>query len=194
MSKALQEIAKAMAYNPATGELIWARDVSARVRAGMAAGTVCKGGYRVVGLNRRYVKAHRLAFFIINGREPVGVIDHINGDKLDNRIENLRECSHSENGQNSRKQKNNSSGYAGVHWHKRRQLWVASIRHQRKGIHLGYFAEKEDAYAAYLAEKARLHVAAPKGCGLEASRPFDPARRRRKSKALLNPSKQEVEA
>lgn len=194
MSALLAEFAEAVIYSPISGEFRWARDVSSRVKCGAPAGTICKGGYRVIGLRRRYVKAHRLAFFMFHGREPNGLVDHINGNKLDNWAGNLRECNHAENGQNSKKPKNNSSGYVGVYWHKRRQKWVASIRHNYQGIHLGYFSEREDAYAAYLTEKARLHTAAPHGCGLETSRAFDPSTRLRKRTEMLTPKTEQVPA
>jgi hypothetical protein len=77
-------------------------------------------------------------------------VDHINGVTLDNRRENLRVCSHSQNMHNRRlRQKNNKSGYKGVHWLARTKRWVAEIRVNGKSRHLGYFTEKTDAARAY---------------------------------------------
>ena len=79
-----------------------------------------------------------------NGRE----LDHINGAKDDNRIENLRLITHSENSVNTRRKRNNTSGHAGVFWNKQINKWVASIRVHPKRINLGNFDTKEEAVAA----------------------------------------------
>lgn len=83
--------------------------------------------------------------------EPVKgmVIDHINGDKLDNRKENLRVCTISENTQNQRKRPYLSSKYLGVRWHKRDKVWIAKIAKDGKGIHLGTFRQEELAARMY---------------------------------------------
>ncbi|MCY7423508.1 HNH endonuclease [Bacillus amyloliquefaciens] len=76
-------------------------------------------------------------------------VDHINGNKLDNRRENLRIATRSQNNANKRMQSNNTSGYRGVNWHKQRRKWVAKIQVDRKSIHLGLYEKKEDAARAY---------------------------------------------
>jgi len=76
-------------------------------------------------------------------------VDHINGNKLDNRRSNLRICTVSQNGANRDKQKNNSSGFKGVFWNKRDNKWLAQIRVQRKQIYLGQYVDKELAAHAY---------------------------------------------
>ena len=73
------------------------------------------------------------------------IVDHINRNKLDNRKCNLRVCSKQQNNINKSKQSNNTSGYTGVYWNKRRCKWVAQIKVNSKKIHLGYFENKEDA-------------------------------------------------
>ena len=75
--------------------------------------------------------------------------DHINGDGLDNRKQNLRICTHAENLRNRRLGKNNTSGYKGVSWHKLHKLWYAHISHNKKLMSLGYFKDKEEAAKAY---------------------------------------------
>ena len=93
----------------------------------------------------RFISMHRL---IINA--PQGyVVDHINGDKLDNRKENLRICTHSENLKNQGKRKANTSGYKGVFWHTRMNKWIAKLYSDRKCIHLGYFDCRIEAAKAY---------------------------------------------
>lgn len=89
---------------------------------------------------------------------PEGLqVDHINGNKLDNRKCNLRLATNSQNHCNRGKQSNNTSGYKGVFWHKRTQKWVARIGLNRKGISLGLYADPKDASAAYLAASAKYH-------------------------------------
>ena len=75
--------------------------------------------------------------------------DHINGNKLDNRKDNLRICTHAENGRNAKMRKDNTSGYKGVYFHKRDKHWVAQIDARKKQIFLGYFNTAQEAASAY---------------------------------------------
>lgn len=93
--------------------------------------------------NRKQVKMHRLLF------PEWKVIDHINGDGLDNRRSNLREVTHAENLQNRGMQTNNKSGYKGVHWHKKDRRWHAEIRANKRRHYLGSFATAIEAAKAY---------------------------------------------
>jgi len=89
---------------------------------------------------------------LIMGKPPKGkCIDHINHDGLNNRKENLRFVTQSQNGQNSRKSKNCSSRYKGVSLHKRprSKRWAAHITHKRKKTHIGYFTCEHEAALAY---------------------------------------------
>lgn len=81
--------------------------------------------------------------------------DHINGDTLDNRRENLRVCKPSENYKNRKLNSNNVSGFKGVRWHKNAKKWIVSIMNNGKQIHLGYFTNNLEASEAY--KKAELH-------------------------------------
>lgn len=89
----------------------------------------------------RRQKAHRVAWAIYYGRWPHGEIDHINRDKTDNRIVNLRLCTRSENNANIQKRPKSSSSYYGVSWHKRFGKWNAYARNPSGDgkIHVGYF-------------------------------------------------------
>ena len=82
----------------------------------------------------------------VNGES---IIDHINGNELDNRKTNLRICTQRENSYNSKISKNNTSGFKGVTWRKSRKKWVAQIMYKRKGYGLGYFTDKIEAAKAY---------------------------------------------
>jgi hypothetical protein len=75
-------------------------------------------------------------------------IDHINGDKKDNRWINLRESNPSHNAKNAKKRLDNQSGVTGVHFHKKSNKWTAQIQIHNKGIHIGLFCTKDDAIAA----------------------------------------------
>lgn len=98
----------------------------------------------------RYIGLHREIMSIVLGRalETHEYVDHINGDGLDNRRENLRLATNSQNQMNKRVPKNNRSGYKGVLYLRRKRKWQASITINRKQIQLGRFASKDDAIAA----------------------------------------------
>lgn len=105
-------------------------------------------GYRRGAILGKAFYAHRVCFAIYHCRWPEKYIDHINGDRSDNRIKNIREASRLENARNCFLQKNNTSGNVGVYWDKKREKWQSLIRVEGKLISLGYHAMKEDAIQA----------------------------------------------
>lgn len=141
-------------YNPATGSMVWrekpagthdAARWNARY-AGKECGTVDDKGYRRLmfrfeGGKTLKIRAHRLAWVISFGELPVNEIDHINQDKADNRLENLRDVPKSVNQRNGTRKSNNTSGVAGVTWHKQRGKWCAQAYMDGKHHHLGLFEE-----------------------------------------------------
>lgn len=114
------------------------------------------GGYLNGGFLGKTYYAHRVAWLMYYGEWPENHIDHINGDKRDNRIENLRQCLPSQNQCNKPSQRNSKSGIKGVSWSSRFNRWVAFISLNRKRKNLGYFHTKEDAKVAY--DKACLEL------------------------------------
>lgn len=84
-------------------------------------------------------------------------VDHIDGNGLNNQKSNLRFATHAQNGRNQRKSKVNTSGYKGVSWNKKDKKWHSQIKVNKKTIHLGSYAEKEDAYMAYCMACAKHH-------------------------------------
>jgi hypothetical protein len=115
------------------------------MRAGDKAGGKTKSGHCIVSMNGKREYVHRVVWEIHHGEIPEGmVIDHINGDPSDNRIENLRCVSQKINLLNKRKQKNNTSGIAGVGFHKQRRKWRATFMDE----YLGLFGSFVDACEA----------------------------------------------
>lgn len=140
--------------------LRWNHGYDHHVR-GKAAGTRLKNGYwhicvSVNGVKRRFL-AHRLAWFLAHGRWPEEDIDHINGDRSDNRIANLREASRSENLQNAAMRSDNTSGVKGVYFNKARGKWQAYIRLDGKQAYLGIFTELADASLAIHEAREKHH-------------------------------------
>ena len=143
-----EKLRELLHYEPATGIFTWKISTSNRVKVGDAAGYPEGGGYlRIMVQSRRY-KAHRLAWLYVYGEWPKDQIDHINRNRSDNRIANLREVTNKQNMQNAGKSSHNTSGHPGVCWHKQHSKWQAKIMHNYKGIHLGYFATLEEALSA----------------------------------------------
>lgn len=112
-----------------------------------------------VGLKRTAQHTHRVILSRILGRELLRSeqVDHINHDTLDNRRENLRLASFSQNAMNRNKQQRNTSGYKGVSWINRCNKWLARIKVNNKSIHLGYFDDPETAYEAYCKAADHYH-------------------------------------
>ena len=135
-------------YSPETG--IFTRKVrtSPRVKVGDVAGCPDGGGYMQIRVQSRLYLAHRLAWLHVYGVWPEDQLDHINRNRSDNRIANLREVTNKQNLQNAGKYSHNTSGHSGVSWYKRDSKWIAHIRHNQKLIHLGCFATIEEAVAA----------------------------------------------
>ncbi|MGL4507581.1 MAG: HNH endonuclease signature motif containing protein [Aeromonas sobria] len=119
-----------------------------RIPAGAVAGCRDGGGYISVSVHGKMVRAHRIVYEMHFGRIPDGAeIDHINGIRHDNRIENLRLTSRSVNNRNKAKQRNNTSGVTGVCWHTRTGKWQAIFMSK----YLGLFETIEEAKSAYKA-------------------------------------------
>ncbi|WP_324710403.1 HNH endonuclease signature motif containing protein [Pseudomonas citronellolis] len=135
-------------YDPVSGLFTWKRTLSNRAKEGHLAGTVTDRGYLVITIARRRMQAHRLAWLYVHGEEPAGVIDHLDGDALNNRIVNLRVVPQATNTKNNKVSMNNTSGHPGVYLNKRTGRWYAQIWDSMKCIHLGNFTDKADAVAA----------------------------------------------
>jgi hypothetical protein len=157
---------KLVRYEPSTGMLFWLKrsphdftdgkhpkeNICAAWNArfaGREAFSVDDGnGYKHGKIGGKHLKAHRVAWVVHYGKWPEDQIDHINGNRSDNRIENLREVSNSGNQRNKSARSDNKSGYCGVYWCKTYGKWVASARLNGRQKYIGSFRDLQDAATA----------------------------------------------
>jgi len=154
------ELMQALSYDIETGVFRW-RVPSRRVSVGDVAGCVDNGYVRIKVKQRAY-RAHRIAWLFVHGEWPSDDIDHINGDRSDNRIANLRDVPRAINCQNLRRARrdNKSSGLLGVT--RDRGMWLAQISVGGRNRLVGRFSDANQAHAAYVAAKRQQHP----GCTL----------------------------
>jgi hypothetical protein len=154
-----EQLKNTLDYDPNTGVFLWKIRPSKAVKAGDVAGCAEKRiGYITIGISKRIYKAHRLAWLYVYGDWPKGLIDHLNGDKADNRIANLRNVFADGNSQNVRKpNRRNKSGFMGVIWFQNK--WRASMSVNGKSKWLGDYSTPEEAHQVYLAAKRKYHAA-----------------------------------
>jgi HNH endonuclease/AP2 domain len=153
-----EELQKILQYDKETGMLKWAIRPSRAVKVGDVAGNINAKGYSTIGIHGNVYKTHRIVWFYVTGAWPIGLIDHVNGDKSDNRFVNLRDVGADGNSQNVRKpNKRNKSGFMGVIFYQNK--WRASITVNKKTIRIGDYATPEEAHQAYLVAKRISHAA-----------------------------------
>ena len=156
-----QRLVELLNYDPETGLFTWKKHRQ-RCFVGKQTYETTSSGYISIRIDGDRHLAHRLAWMYVYGVLAKKSLDHINGIPSDNRICNLRECTHAENHQNRGMQSNNKSGFPGVSWHKARNNWRSVIAINQKSTHLGSFSTPEAAYAAYCKAKAEIHLFQPK--------------------------------
>lgn len=136
-------------YNPETGIFIWKQKVNRRIRVGSLAGTLSQGYWRI-SVDGHIYKSSKLAWLYMYGQWPIRCIDHKNGVPADDRIENLRDVSMSQNSQNR----------IAKGWYFSDNRYVSEIITPEHKIRLGRFKTQEEAHAAYIAAKRMLHPTA----------------------------------
>lgn len=153
-------------YSPKTGVFTWRNPQSRRVKAGDVAGTVDTKGYRKIKLGGQRLAAHRLAWLLAYGEWPPGEIDHIDKNKDNNAIDNLRIVTGAHNCQRRHPVRKNKTGFTGVTFVPERKViktvrahYTASIGANGRDISLGRFKTAEEASAAYEAAKLKYHEA-----------------------------------
>lgn len=142
-------------YDPETGVFRW--KMRRKLRVGTIAGTDHIKGYRSIVIDREFYLAHRLAWLYVHGEWPTEQIDHINLDKKDNRIANLRLATNAQNHANKPLQSNNTSGVKGVVWDKARSKWIAQIKVGGKNIHCGRYVDFDEACAVRAEAMQQYH-------------------------------------
>lgn len=136
--------------------LIW-RVTRAKAKKGELAGRPDKDGYLIIGIDGKRYKAHRVVYLMHFGAFPDENIDHIDCDKKNNLIENLRIADASQNRCNVRLQVVNSTGFKGVHFNKNAGKFRSIIKFKGESRFLGYFDSAEDAHSAYTKAANDLH-------------------------------------
>jgi hypothetical protein len=153
-----EKLKEILFYEPKTG--LFTRKITKSNRA--VAGSLVLNKYNkymVIGIDNKNYYLHRLAWLYIYGEWPKNDIDHINGIKSDNRIENLRDVTKSVNMQNLIKKTNkNQTDYLGVSFCKKSKKWYSRISVNKKQITIGRFNSPELAYESYLKAKRELHI------------------------------------
>lgn len=149
-------------YNSETGDFTWRVSKSARAKIGTIAGSFDAKGYRQIRTDGKLNLAHRLAWLYSYGAFPIGersFIDHIDGNPANNRLNNLRVCSQTENQRNRGSNSNNKTGFKGVSWHKAAKSFCAQIVHpmtKKKECYYGY-ATPEEASVVYQAKSVEYY-------------------------------------
>lgn len=146
-----EQLNKLFDYNPTTGIL------ARRSLRSQCLGCLDSQGYLRLKIGRKVYLAHRLIWKIVTGNEPPPALDHIDGNRLNNRVDNLRAASHGENQQNTSRQLNNTSGHKGVSWSKTHKSWQVSVMGDGKSLWLGRYKNLEDAVKIITDARSRLH-------------------------------------
>lgn len=144
-----ERVRELLDYDADTGRLSW--KTTHRLAGRDVGSSLLKDGYRRVSIDDSSWAQHRIIWLYVHGYWPTTEIDHVNCDRLDNRIDNLRLANRSQNASNARKAKNNTSGYKGVNLHKHhgRYRWRASISIDGKQKTLGHRDDPLEAYKLY---------------------------------------------
>lgn len=146
-------------YDKNTGRMVWIKPTSTRVKVGDVVGSNDGRGYLQTSIDGQRYRVHRLAWLWIYGVLPTNHIDHIDRNRANNRITNLRDLPQALNNQNIGITNTNTSGFLGVSWSKAMKKWEARISINNKGKVLGYFDRPEEASNTYQLAKKLHHEA-----------------------------------
>jgi hypothetical protein len=138
------------------GNLYWKNPTRITMKPGTIAGCINKYGYVQVGINHKYYRMHQLIYLYHHGHIP-NFIDHVDGNKLNNHIKNLRECTVHQNNRNVKLVSSNTSGAKNVSWCKFKEKWRVSIRINNKHKSLGYFEDFELAELVAIEARNKYH-------------------------------------
>ena len=153
----LEKLKSSLSYNPETGEFKRISPKFGNASKTDFVGRIIDSGYLVISIGNVRYRAHRIAWKMHYGVEPDSFIDHINQDKADNRIDNLRSADKSQNMMNRPAQKNNKLGVKGVHWDNKNKRYIAQIKTPDGRKWLGRFKDVESASNAYVKASKTYH-------------------------------------
>ena len=145
-----QKIDQVLSYNSENGELRWKVYVASNAKKGGLAGCIHKQGYRVIFYSGKSYSAHRLAWLLYYGDWPSYEIDHINSNRADNRISNLRDIPHVANMQNLKKGRGDGLPYTAK---TKSGKWSSVIKINGKAKYLGLFSNSQEAHDAAISHK-----------------------------------------
>lgn len=158
----IERLRQRLAYDKSTGVFTWLhcdgvhKDFNKNL-AGKQAGSVDREGYTRINLDSEAYYAHRLAWYFVTGEYPDRSVDHIDGDRSNNALVNLRLATPLQNSQNQAfETRTGNSRVRGAYFRKAEGKWSSKIRHNKKYIWLGYFDDEASAAAAYEAKAAEL--------------------------------------
>ncbi len=160
------ELKKLFHYDKYTGLFTRLVTVKHNAKKGSLAGSVNSCGYLLFRVNTKKYRAHRMAWLYVYGANPKNEIDHINGDKLDNRIENLRDITSMENSRN-RTTSINKFGVVGLSWCKKTKKFYSRITIKRKTECLGYYFSMFDAICARKSAENKYNFRCKQRVGLK---------------------------
>lgn len=152
-----EKVNELLNYNPENGKLQWKKFRAANAQVGDIAGFVGRDGYVRVKILGRSILAHRIAWLLFYKKQPENEIDHINGDRSDNKISNLRSCDRRQNSRNTATRSDNECGIKGVGYHKPSGKWRARIYVDGKSKFIGNFLSKHEAKKAYEAAAKSIY-------------------------------------
>lgn len=144
-------------YDEATGVFTNRVTRNPRAKIGEPAGFVNQDGYIIIGVDKKKLYAHRVVWLYVFGRGPEEEIDHINRDRKDNRLVNLREATRLVNAQNTGKHAKNTSGHKGVTFHAKLKKWQVQMRANNKTFYVGQYELLCDAVRARSIAEIFLH-------------------------------------
>lgn len=151
-----ERLKEVLHYNEQTGDFTWLEARGNR-SVGSKAWTKTKKGYLQLRIDEKYHLAHRLAWMYVHGDFPESALDHMNLDRCDNRIANLRLATASQNQYNTGIRSDSTTGVKGVSFHKASRRYRAAITSRGETTILGYFATIAEAAKAYAAAADRIH-------------------------------------
>lgn len=139
-----EDLKELLNYNEETGLFTWIKDIGYKIKAGSVAGSKYSG-YVHIKIAGRNFRAHRLVWLYTYGVWPENLLDHIDGNGFNNRLDNLRQATRTENNRNKSMYSNNKSGVKGVFWCNTRNAWRVRLRLDGTQVHLGFFDDIDEA-------------------------------------------------